>query len=51
MELLWHLMRGTMSMELLQLLIALTLSGVFDGMDTRFQYTSDFLCNIVDWFL
>lgn len=43
--------QGEMDLELLCLLMALALSGVFDGFDIRFQYTARFFCHLVEWYL
>jgi len=40
-----------MVMDELRLIMALALSGVFDGFDVQLQYTAEFLCNLVEWYL
>lgn len=40
---------GAMTVDLLCLLMVLTLAGLFDGLDVRFQYTSEFLCHLLEW--
>ncbi len=34
-----------------EFLAVLTLSGLCDGLATRFQYTARFFCDLVDWYL
>lgn len=40
-----------MNLELLCLFVALALSGLFDGLDIRFQYTARFFCHLIEWYL
>ncbi len=38
-------------MELLELLFVVSLTGSLEDLAVRFQYTAEFLCNLVDWYL
>lgn len=38
-------------MLVMGLLITVVLSGAVDGLETQFQYTAEFLCHIVEWYL
>lgn len=50
-ELLRVLMSSSLSPESIACLMTLMVSGVFDGMDARFWFVSEFLCDLVDWYL
>jgi len=39
-----------MTVDVLCLLMVLTLAGLFDGLGVRFQYTSEFLCHLIEWY-
>lgn len=38
-------------MNVLDVLIALAVTDVFDRLDIRFEYTARFLCHLMEWYL
>ena len=50
-ELLRVLMSSSLSPETIACVMVLTVSGVFDWVDTCLWFVSQFLCGLVDWYL